>query len=527
MDLNNLPTLFELGQAVVAVETPITERFKILGFIYKLACVRGLPLYFWNQGYSLLQQVNELGQLVPTDNQCTSGLNWLLQHYDVPGIFVFEGVISLDAVTGIFPQQTLVTLSNLVYELTANPVSRLLVCLESYIELPPDLTPLIPLLVNPLPSAVAVKTFVRDFCNSQFELSDSSIHPFETLVRTCLGLPMGELEMLLSRLSGFTHTLEEVTDGVLNYKKGKLKGQGVEFLGEPDVVQAGGLDLLEEMLERAAVLLKPEAKQHNLSFPKGMILWGPPGTGKSLSAKLAAQKMGVPMVAADWAGLRGATAYESRKNLREFLQFCDANGEHGLVLYFDDFDKGFAGFDSDNDGGVSRQLAGKLLTWMQERTSQVLVMATVNRLEFLPPELVRRFDDIIFVDLPHAGARYEIFKLHLAKYFPGLDFNEKDWLRLLRETKLLTPAEIALMVRKTAEDAFYRNTQEFSISELGEKPLTVTVRDFLSVRSHFIPSMIREEDKIVEIRNQAVYARPAASPDTSHWAKEPEVLFGS
>lgn len=149
--------------------------------------------------------------------------------------------------------------------------------------------------------------------------------------------------------------------------------------------------------------------------------------------------MGVPLVAADWSGLRGSTAFESRKNLREFLQFCDANGTHGLVLYFDDFDKGFAGFDSDNDGGISRQLAGKLLTWMQERTFQVLVMATVNRLEFLPPELVRRFDDIIFVDLPHEkGARYEIFKLHLAKYFPGLDFCEKDWWRLLNETKLLT-----------------------------------------------------------------------------------------
>ncbi|WP_245912519.1 ATP-binding protein, partial [Brunnivagina elsteri] len=323
---------------------------------------------------------------------------------------------------------------------------------------------------------------IQNFVNNCCDRIPNSIHKFETLVRTCLGLPMGELEMLFSRLLGLPHTLEELIDGVLDYKKSKLKNQGVEFISEPDVPQAGGLDLLENILERAAVLLKPEAKNHNLSFPKGMILWGPPGTGKSLSAKLAAKKMGVPMVAADWAGLRGTTAYESRKNLREFLQFCDANGEHGLVLYFDDFDKGFAGFDSDNDGGVSRQLAGKLLTWMQERTSQVLVMATVNRLEFLPPELVRRFDEIIFVDLPHAGARYEIFKLHLAKYFPGLDFCEKDWLRLLRETKLLTPAEIALMVRKTAENAFYRNTQELSSDELGEKPLSVTVRDFLEVR---------------------------------------------
>ena len=196
---------------------------------------------------------------------------------------------------------------------------KFLVCIESYVELPHSLTPLIPVLVNPLPSTSDVRNFIQNFCNNQF-LNTNSTEQYETLVRTCLGLPYGELEMLFLRLSSFTHTFEELIDGVLDYKKSKLKGQGVEFISEPDVPQAAGLDLLSEMLERAAVLLKPEAKQHNLSFPKGMILWGPPGTGKSLSAKLAAKKMGVPMVAADWAGLRGATAYESRKNLREFLQ---------------------------------------------------------------------------------------------------------------------------------------------------------------------------------------------------------------
>ncbi|MGB3652837.1 MAG: ATP-binding protein [Rivularia sp. (in: cyanobacteria)] len=196
---------------------------------------------------------------------------------------------------------------------------KFIVCIESYVELPHSLTPLIPVLVNPLPSTSDVINFIQNFCNNQF-LNTNSTEQYETLVRTSLGLPYGELEMLFLRLSSFTHTFEELIDGVLDYKKSKLKGQGVEFISEPDVPQAAGLDLLSEMLERAAVLLKPEAKQHNLSFPKGMILWGPPGTGKSLSAKLAARKMGVPMVAADWAGLRGANAYESRKNLREFLQ---------------------------------------------------------------------------------------------------------------------------------------------------------------------------------------------------------------
>jgi hypothetical protein len=171
MHLNNLPTLLYRGQSVVAVESPLSERVKVLKFISQLAQSRGLPLYFWNQGYCQLQEVDGFGQSVPTDNQCTSGLTWLLQHRDVPGVFAFEGVISPDAVTGVFSQQTVMMLSNLVYDFTTNPVPRLIVCLESYVELPVELAPLIPVLVNPLPSAIAVKTFVGDFCNSQFATS--------------------------------------------------------------------------------------------------------------------------------------------------------------------------------------------------------------------------------------------------------------------------------------------------------------------------------------------------------------------
>lgn len=532
--IKDLTMLFDRGQSVVAVQTPLTERRKVLELLYELAYSQGLPLYFWNQGYSHLQrvqlvplgQVNKVVRLTPTAFVVTDGLFWLASSNE-PGIFAFEGACSPDAIAGIFPQQKAATLSNLAYDLALNDFQQLLVCLESYIELPPELVPLIPVLVNSLPSVIDVRAVVQDLCASRFKWKDEDSSEFKTLIRTCLGLSMGELEIVLQRVLGFVDSPTQLNEAVLDYKKSKLKGQGIEFLSEPDVPETGGLDLLEGMLTRAAALLKPEAKKHHLKFPKGYILWGPPGTGKSLSAKLAAKKMSVPMVAADWAGLRGATAYESRKNLREFLQFCDANGEYGLVLYFDDFDKGFAGFDSDSDGGVSRQLAGKLLTWMQERTSQVLVMATVNRLEFLPPELVRRFDDIIFVDLPHAGARYEIFKLHLAKYFPKLEFSDKDWWRLLRETKLLTPAEIGNLVRKTAEEAFYKNTQQFLSEQLNEQALQVSVKDFLEQRYNFTPSMIREEDKIIDIRNKAVYARPASSPDQSRWAREPEVLFGA
>ncbi|MBD2186515.1 AAA family ATPase [Planktothrix sp. FACHB-1375] len=227
--------------------------------------------------------------------------------------------------------EQLAMISNLAYDLPTRGQQQFVVALETYAELPQELIPLVPVLVNPLPDASQVRQIVQDFSNQLF-LAPAEL---EQLVRTCRGLPIGELSTLWQRLLSNGCTTKQLIDEVLTYKKSKLKGQGIEFISEPDVPAAGGLDLLEEMLERAAALLKPEAKEHNLKFPKGMILWGPPGTGKSLSAKLAAKKMGVPMVAADWSSLRGATAYESRKNLREFLQLCDSLGEYGLVLYFD------------------------------------------------------------------------------------------------------------------------------------------------------------------------------------------------
>ena len=396
-------------------------------------------------------------------------------------------------------------------------------------ELPLALSPFVPVLENPFPAASRVRSLC-DCASQPFQFPTEIDFPeqLQRLFRACIALPLGELEMALRCLSGRVNSVPELTEAMVDYKKSKFKGRGVEFMAQADVPEAAGLELLDAALERSAALLRPEAVAHNLTFTRGILLWGPPGTGKSLCAKLAAQKIGVPLVAADWAGLRGATAYESRKNLKEFLDTIDALGDGGLILYFDDFDKGFSGFDANNDGGISRQLTGKLLTWMQEHTSKVCVVATVNRLGFLPPELIRRFEEnIYFVDLPHEGARYEIFNLHLKKYFPDFHFSEREWQRLLSETHLLTPAEIANLVKRAASEIFYQNCQTLDNQSLANQPLTVTLGDLLLQRYSFTPSMIRDEDAIVAIRNQASFARPAADSDKSKWARKKTSLFAS
>ena len=509
--LDTLPGLFQAGTRLVAVQSPLTERRSLLEQFLSWG---DTPLYFWSAGFKLLQSIERHKTevvLKPCGSDRTEDiLPFVVNHYSA-GWLILEGLLEVDDM-GELSAATRAALTDTFYALQQRPNLKLVLVDES-VRLPIELMALIPVLENPLPEGEAVDRLVAAFCTQHPSMAGEQ----HLLVRACLGLPFGELRLVLSRLSVSCSSTVELAQSVLAHKVSKLKGHGLEFIAKPDV-SAGGLDLLEAILERDCSLLSPQATQYGLSLPKGILLWGPPGTGKSLSAKHAALKMGVPLIAANWGNLRSPKPGQSEKNLNFLLQQCGINAP--VVLFFDDFDKGFAGWHSDADGGVESRLANKLLTWMQERIEPVYVVATCNRLEKLPPELIRRFDTIVFVDLPQAGARKEIFDLHLAKYFPAFrnavpsPFGDREWRRLLKATHLCTPAEIGQIVRKAAQEAFY----------LG-RPGHCTLDDLLYQRSLMVPAMIREEEAILAIRNRASFARPAASPDTSQWAMPEQRLF--
>jgi ATP-dependent 26S proteasome regulatory subunit len=518
--LSEWPLLTDQNVQLVAMESPVTERNLVLEKLTVWTEKRSLELFYWNLGYTAIQKVtyaNDNLTLYPIEGTVdpTTLLSWLLEK-NYPGVFVIEGLLGNEALDN---QNRLVNqIINAYYELPKRSHHQCWLLLGESIELPQKLNRLVPTLYNVLPSQTEVQQLIqrviRDRLNQ--ELTDAELI---ALLKACLGLPLGEIQIILQRTLTLSSSLTNLVDSILTFKLSKLRSRGLEFISEPDV-PVGGLDLLEKLLDRAASLLAPEAKRHGLNFPKGIILWGPPGTGKSLSAKHAAKKMGVPLVAADWGGLISNVPGESEANLRYLLELVEVTSP--CVLYWDDFDKAFAGWNSDAGSGVQRRLAGKLLTWMQERTAPVFVIATVNRLEMLPAELNRRFDDIFFVDLPHAGARKEIFDIHLSKYAPAFrnngenmsPFTDQQWHLLLREYNLCSAAEIATSVRKAAEEAFYQ-----------KRPGEITYDDLIHQRQQFTPAMIREEEQILAIRKRATYARPAASPDDSKWRVPPSEMF--
>lgn len=196
--------------------------------------------------------------------------------------------------------------------------------------------------------------------------------------------------------------------------------------------------------------------------------------------------------------------------LKKLLALVDRINQ--IIFYLDDFDKGFAG-----DDDLSRRLAGMLLTWMQERTSDVLIIASANNLELLPPELTRcgRFDDIFKVDLPNNGERYAIFKIHLARFDyrfrDGDGFTDDEWRRLLKETYRCVGAEIQAIVEKAAASTFCQMFTEDVLLDMSP-PLEITLACLLEARQKINPLAIREADKVESMRNKASLQGLPSSP---------------
>ncbi|OYD89694.1 AAA family ATPase [Nostoc sp. 'Peltigera membranacea cyanobiont' 210A] len=544
MKLTDWPALANKNTPIVAVEYHTPDIIQILQQFYHWGEKRSLSVFVWNPGYCGLQQlIKHQGQYIlqPTDRGKDGDIiQYLLEEYQ-PGIYLLEGMLNEGDASKI-SQKCSYQLLNACHQALWCQQHHYWVLLETYVQLSLELQPFIPVLSNPLPDQQQVQIVVEQFCDAWVGSSHSQLQQFaecdrdylavadrnswlkttektsalQLLFLACQGLPIGEINMLLHQCLGFTQQLEEIAQLVLKHKVSKLRGRGLEYIAQPDVPSAGGLDLLEKRLETITCLLQPKAKQYGLKFPTGMLLWGPPGTGKSLSAKLAAKKMGLPLLAANWGVLLGDRHPD--RALKEFIALVTSLSP--CVLYWDDFDKGFAGWDSNADGGVARRLSAALLTWMQEHQEPVYTIATVNRLSMLPAELVRRFDDIFFVDLPHEGARYEVFNLHLAKYFPAFRDNnspwsDDQWRRLLAEYRICSPAEIGNAVRRCAEEAFYQG-----------RPGEIEFEDLLTQRQEFTPAMERESEQIQAIRNQAIYAKPVASLDVSRFAYQHQELFG-
>ena len=269
---------------------------------------------------------------------------------------------------------------------------------------------------------------------------------------------------------------------LLRFKHDSL-GKGGVLSFEPDVAKSqdvGGLQNLKRWLARRKPVFLGGADAKGLDTPKGILLLGVQGGGKSLAAKAVAGSWGVPLLSLDFATLYNKFYGETEKNLRESLQAAEAMAP--CVLWVDEIEKGLASDASGaTDGGVSRRVLGTLLTWMSDRKSRVFLVATSNDISQLPPELLRkgRFDEIFFVDLPDPATREEILGIHLQRR--KQDPKTFDLKRLARASEGFSGAEIEQAIVSALYEGLARKTSpstELVEEEIrNTRPLSVTMAE--------------------------------------------------
>ena len=273
------------------------------------------------------------------------------------------------------------------------------------------------------------------------------------------------------------------------------KAQAVKKNGLLEIIETkqsldsiGGLDVLKTWLLKRKDAFGKRAKEYGLPTPKGLMIIGIAGTGKSLTAKATAKVFGVPLLKLDAGRIFAGLVGQSESNLRSVIQTAEAIAP--AVLWIDEIEKGFSGSKSSGstDGGTSARVFGSFLSWMNEKTAPVFVVATANDVSQLPPEMLRkgRFDECFFVDLPNQQERQAIWGIQIQKH--GRDPKDFDLVQRAKATEGLTGSEI----ESVFVDALYHAFDQES------EPTDLTIA---TVLTEFVPLSRLMAEQIAGLRN--------------------------
>ncbi len=350
---------------------------------------------------------------------------------------------------------------------------RTLILTAPAIEMPPELVSLVEFLDLPLPDRdrlreIIRETYTRLSANHTLKLQLDAAG-VDAMAGNLRGLTEEAAERAISQaVVGRLALAPDCVTDVLDAKKALLKRSAMlEFVdATDDMASVGGLENLKQWLAQRCGAWEEGARQFGLDPPKGVILLGVQGCGKSLCARAVAGEWKLPLVKFDTAAVYDKFIGETEKRIQKVFKV--AEGLAPCVLWIDELEKVFAGSGADSasaDAGVSARLLASFLTWMQERKAPVFVAATCNNVSVLPPELIRkgRFDELFFVDLPSAAERKQIFAIQLTKRKrKPADF---DLDRVAAAAKGFSGAEIESAVQ-TALYAAFAQKQELRTDDL-------------------------------------------------------------
>lgn len=379
---------------------------------------------------------------------------------------------------------------------------KTLVVLSPVLAFPPELEKDITVLDYALPTSNELIQALDRVIRSARELGGAMIKvdaaDREKVLAAAQGLTCTEAENVFAKSLVMANSLD--LDVILSEKKQIIRrSQLLEYFSPAaDLDQVGGLPLLKEWLAKRSLAFSERARQFGLPEPKGLLLLGVQGAGKSLVAKAVASEWKLPLLRMDLGRMFNQYVGSSEQNMRAALSLAESISP--VVLWLDELEKGLGGAASSHlsDAGTTARVFGSFLTWMQEKTAPVFVLATANDISILPPETLRkgRFDEIFFIDLPSQAERRDIFAIHLAQRGrQPLDF---DLNALAERSSSFSGAEIEQAVISGLYDAFENNRE-------------LTTADVVRNLEETVPLSVTMETQIGALRRWArAHARPAS-----------------
>jgi len=308
-------------------------------------------------------------------------------------------------------------LKNLSRNLKTQPKN--IIILSSEINVPDSLKEFITVLNFPLPSYEEILEELKRLTTSlQQDISQETIYKIAT---ACQGLSLERIRRVLSKVIAKYGEMSEESSGLILQEKKQIiqQTQLLEFcLTDKSISDLGGLDNFKDWLKLRSKAFSQEAVNYGLPFPKGLLLVGVQGTGKSVAAKIIAHEWQLPLLRLDFGRLFASLIGQSEQRVRKMIEIAEALSP--CVLWVDEIDKAFAGAQSSGDSGTTSRVLATFITWLSEKTSPVFVVSTANNIEFIPPEILRkgRFDEMFFLTLPTREERQAIFNVHLKRFRP-------------------------------------------------------------------------------------------------------------
>ena len=370
-------------------------------------------------------------------------------------------------------------LRNLARTLKSQPKN--VVLLAASLAIPTDLSEVLTILDFPLPTLGEIRAEIERMLAATGQ--SLSVKTLDEIVRCCQGLSMERIRRVLSKAIA-THGSLEIDDLelILAEKRQTIRQtQILDFVPANEAItDIGGLDNLKDWLLRRGGSFSEQARAYGIPHPRGLLLAGIQGTGKSLTAKAIAHHWHLPLLRLDVGRLFAGLVGESESRTRQMIQLAEALAP--CILWIDEIDKAFAGADGRSDSGTASRVFGTFITWLAEKTSPVFVVATANNIQSLPPELLRkgRFDEIFFVGLPTTEERKAIFEVHLSHLRPH-NLSSYDLERLAYETPDFSGAEIEQSLIEAMHLGFSQS-RDFTTDDILESasqivPLARTAQD--------------------------------------------------